>query len=125
MLLTYYDGIVTRVANRNMSTSARISRADTKLAVGLVEAVSGVTVFLDLILDTFTGGVSLFFVEIDALAVVVLFVQTSGLNEFLETGFIGVAFLPFFRCLCGQLRLSRTSRLARCGVLGRDLGSIT
>ena len=75
-------------------------RADKKLTVGLVEQALGVAVFLDLVLDTLTGGLSLFFVEIDTLAVFVLFVQASGLNEFLQAGFIGITFLPFFRCLC-------------------------
>ncbi len=108
VLLSYDAGIVTRVVDGNMSSFARnpradkklTPRADKKLTVGLVEQALGVAVFLDLVLDTLTGGLSLFFVEIDTLAVFVLFVQASGLNEFLQAGFIGITFLPFFRCLC-------------------------
>ena len=96
-----------------MSSFAQNPRAYRKVRISLVELASGVAIFLDLILDTFAGGLNLFFVEIDTLAVFVLFVQTPGLNEFLQPSFIGIAFLPFFRCLCTKFILSRPLRLAR------------
>ncbi len=56
------------------------------------DCVSGAAVFCDLILDTFTCGLSLSFVQIDALTVFVLLVQTPGSDELLQAGILGSTF---------------------------------